>query len=85
MRLLEIIRHYKKKKIKFYQASSSEMFGKTKPPQNENTLYFNQDLFMQFQKFLHTIVLYITEMLMHYMRVMAYFLIMNHLEGVLIL
>jgi GDPmannose 4,6-dehydratase len=39
LRLLEIIRHYKKKKIKFYQASSSEMFGKSKPPQNENTVF----------------------------------------------
>ena len=27
LRLLEIIRHYKRKKIKFYQASSSEMYG----------------------------------------------------------
>ena len=39
LRLLEIIRHYKKKKIKLYQASSSEMFGKSKPPQNENTIF----------------------------------------------
>ena len=39
LRLLEIIRHYKRKKIKFYQASSSEMFGKSKPPQNEKTLF----------------------------------------------
>ena len=39
LRILEIIRHYKKKKIKFYQASSSEMFGKSKPPQNEETLF----------------------------------------------
>lgn len=39
LRLLEIIRHYKTKKIKFYQASSSEMFGQTKPPQNEKTLF----------------------------------------------
>ena len=39
LRLLEIIRHYKRKKIKFYQASSSEMFGKSKPPQNESTLF----------------------------------------------
>jgi len=39
LRLLEIIRHYKKKKIKFYQASSSEMFGKSKSPQNEKTLF----------------------------------------------
>ena len=39
LRLLEIIRHYKKKKIKLYQASSSEMFGKSKPPQDEKTLF----------------------------------------------
>ncbi len=39
LRLLEIIRHYKRKKIKLYQASSSEMFGKSKPPQNEKTLF----------------------------------------------
>ncbi len=39
LRILEIIRHHKKKKIKFYQASSSEMFGKSKPPQNEKTLF----------------------------------------------
>jgi len=35
-RILEAIRR-SKKKIKFYQASSSEMFGSTKPPQSENT------------------------------------------------
>ena len=39
LRLLEIIRHYKRKNIKFYQASSSEMFGKSKPPQNESTIF----------------------------------------------
>ena len=39
LRLLEIIRHYKRRKIKFYQASSSEMFGKSKPPQNESTIF----------------------------------------------
>ena len=37
LRLLEIIRHYKRKNIKLYQASSSEMFGKSKPPQNEKS------------------------------------------------
>jgi GDPmannose 4,6-dehydratase len=35
LRILEVIRNYKKKKIKFYQASSSEMFGGTNPPQDE--------------------------------------------------
>ena len=38
LRLLEIIRS-SKKKIKLYQASSSEMFGKTKPPQDEKTIF----------------------------------------------
>ena len=59
LRLLEIIRHYKKKKIKFYQASSSEMFGiqnhKMKKP------YFNPGQFMQYLRFLHIIVLFIIE------------------------
>tara|TARA_B110000037_G_scaffold167001_1_gene189060 strand:- start:3370 stop:4404 length:1035 start_codon:yes stop_codon:yes gene_type:complete len=45
LRLLEIIRHYKKKKIKFYQASSSEMFGKSKPPQNEKTLFLPRSVY----------------------------------------
>ena len=35
-RILEAIRR-SGKKIKFYQASSSEMFGAAKPPQNENS------------------------------------------------
>jgi GDPmannose 4,6-dehydratase len=39
LRLLEIIRHYKRKNIRLYQASSSEMFGKTKPPQDEKTIF----------------------------------------------
>ncbi len=45
LRLLEIIRHYRKKKIKFYQASSSEMFGKSKPPQNEKTLFLPRSVY----------------------------------------
>lgn len=39
LRILEAIRRYKKKKIKFYQASTSEMFGGSKPPQNEKTYF----------------------------------------------
>jgi len=35
-RILEAIRR-SGNKIRFYQASSSEMFGRSKPPQNENT------------------------------------------------
>lgn len=38
LRLLEAIRRLKfEKKIKFYQASTSEIFGNTKTPQNEKT------------------------------------------------
>ena len=36
LRILEIVRSIKKK-IKFYQASTSELFGNSKPPQNEET------------------------------------------------
>ena len=39
LRILEAIRRYKKKKIKFYQASTSEMFGGSKPPQDEQTYF----------------------------------------------
>lgn len=38
-RILEAIRRNGNKKIKFYQASSSEMFGISSPPQNENTSF----------------------------------------------
>lgn len=42
LRLLEAIKDFQNtsgKKIRFYQASSSEMFGSTPPPQNEQTLF----------------------------------------------
>lgn len=42
LRILEAIKDFQDhtgKKIKFYQASSSEMFGATPPPQNENSLF----------------------------------------------
>jgi GDPmannose 4,6-dehydratase len=38
VRLLEALRR-SGKKIKFYQASSSEMFGSAKPPQSEDTVF----------------------------------------------
>ena len=37
LRTWEAIKNLKKKKIKFYQASTSEMFGNSSPPQTENT------------------------------------------------
>ena len=40
LRLLEAVKDYEEQtnhKVKFYQASSSEMFGATPPPQNEDT------------------------------------------------
>ena len=39
--ILEFIRK-NNKKIKFYQACSSEMFGASPPPQNENTKFLPQ-------------------------------------------
>ena len=42
LKILEILRKHKlkkKKNIKFYQASTSEMFGNSRPPQNENSLF----------------------------------------------
>lgn len=43
LRVLEAIKDYQEhtgKKVKYYQASSSEMFGATPPPQNENTPFY---------------------------------------------
>ncbi|OGM96099.1 MAG: GDP-mannose 4,6-dehydratase [Candidatus Yanofskybacteria bacterium RIFCSPHIGHO2_02_FULL_38_22b] len=45
LRILEAIRDFQNetgKKIKFYQASSSEMFGSAPPPQNEKTPFIPQ-------------------------------------------
>jgi GDPmannose 4,6-dehydratase len=43
LRVLEAIKDFEEhmgKKVKFYQASSSEMFGAAPPPQNENTPFY---------------------------------------------
>ncbi|MEK9173306.1 MAG: GDP-mannose 4,6-dehydratase [Patescibacteria group bacterium] len=43
LRMLEAIKDYEEhigKKVKFYQASSSEMFGATPPPQSETTPFY---------------------------------------------
>ena len=43
LRLLEAIKDYQEntgRQVRFYQASSSEMFGMTKPPQNEHSPFY---------------------------------------------
>jgi GDPmannose 4,6-dehydratase len=43
LRLLEIVRDYvlpTGRKVRFYQAGSSEMYGAAKPPQNESTAFY---------------------------------------------
>ncbi len=43
LRMLEAVKDFEEqmeKKIKFYQASSSEMFGAANPPQNEQTAFY---------------------------------------------
>ena len=57
LRILEIIRHYKKKKIKFYQASSSEMFGGSSPPQNEKTRFIPKSIYAVSKTFAHYAVI----------------------------
>lgn len=39
LRILEALRYLKLKNTRFYQASSSEMFGSSPPPQNETTSF----------------------------------------------
>jgi len=41
-RLLDVIRHHYSSSIRYYQASSSEMFGASPPPQNESTPFLPQ-------------------------------------------
>jgi GDPmannose 4,6-dehydratase len=57
LRILEVIRNYKKKKIKFYQASSSEMFGAAKPPQNEKTAFLPRSVYAISKTFAHYAVI----------------------------
>lgn len=57
LRILEVIRNYKKKKIKFYQASSSEMFGGSIPPQNEKTTFRPRSVYAISKAFSHYAVI----------------------------
>lgn len=56
LRILEAIRDLQNetgKKVKFYQASSSEMFGSAPPPQNENTPFVPQSPYGAAKVFAH--------------------------------
>ena len=56
LRILEVIRN-QKKKIKFYQASSSEMYGKViKTPQNEKTPFYPRSPYAVCKLFGHFLV-----------------------------
>jgi len=62
LKLLEIIKSLKReKKIKFYQASSSEMFGNTLPPQNENSKFNPQSIYAISKLFAYNVVKYYRE------------------------
>lgn len=56
LRILEAVRDFQSetgKKIKFYQASSSEMFGAAPPPQNEKTAFVPQSPYGAAKVFAH--------------------------------
>ena len=58
LRILEtILRLKNKKKIKFYQAGTSELFGSTKPPQNENSLMHPQSPYAISKLYAHWITI----------------------------
>ena len=54
LRILETIKNIQhQKKIKFYQAGTSEMFGSSLPPQNENTIFSPQSPYAISKVFAH--------------------------------
>mgnify|MGYP006160056017 CR=1 FL=1 len=56
LRILESIRLLKKEnKVKFYQAGTSEMFGSTKPPQNETSHFHPRSPYAVSKVFAHMI------------------------------
>ena len=58
LRILEIIKNIKKKKIKFYQAGTSEMFGKVQEtPQNEKTSFYPRSPYAAAKLYAHWITI----------------------------
>ena len=58
LRILDAIKSLKmEKKIKFYQAGTSEMFGATKPPQNEKSLFYPRSPYAAAKLYAHWITI----------------------------
>ena len=57
LRILEGIRILNLKKVKFYQAGTSELFGSSSPPQNENTKMIPQSPYAASKLFAHWITI----------------------------
>jgi len=58
LRILDSIKSLKlEKKIKYYQAGTSEMFGATKPPQNEKTNFYPRSPYAVAKIFAHWITI----------------------------
>lgn len=56
LRILDAIKSLKmEKKIKYYQAGTSEMFGATKPPQNENSIFYPRSPYAASKVYAHWI------------------------------
>ena len=45
LRLLEAVRKFASSTVRFYQASSSELFGSQPPPQSERTMFHPRSLY----------------------------------------
>ncbi len=58
LRILEILRNLKLKKIKFYQAGTSEMFGKVQEiPQNEKTKFYPRSPYAAAKLYAHWVTI----------------------------
>ena len=79
--ILEAIR-FADKEIKFYQASSSEMYGGAEEIFLNEQTKFDPKVHTQHQKFLHMKLVKFIENLIQYSQQMEFFLIMNHHVGV---
>ena len=70
------------KKTKFYQASTSELFGEIQEKNNQKKLNFIPKVLMQLLNYLHIGLQKIIESHIKFLQVMGYFLITSLQEGV---